>query len=143
MAELVLPAVIININNTENENEHVEGERENENKQSASGEKKDVDGDADEESEKGTHNALQVGEKEDKRERKRTWKALENKISESWNAEPRLWTKYHKSIWTGDIAKERNGPKCCLQACGHNNSKEMIRCDRCGRLGTYQMPPTQ
>ena len=52
---------------------------------------------------------------------------------EEWISEPKLWTTHNKEDWTEEMTKERNGPKCCLHSCGTKNTKEMVRCDGCGR----------
>ena len=131
MAELVLPAVIININ-TENENEHVKEERENENKQSASSEKKDVDGDADEESEKGTHNASQVGEKKIKGKGNEPGKRLKIKTvshgMQNQDSGPNIINQYGQEI----LQKKETDLNAAYKHVD-TVSKEMIRCDRCGR----------
>ena len=50
-----------------------------------------------------------------------------------WEVQPKYWEKYSDAEWNKDVAKNRNKRKGCLAECGKNNSREMIRCDGCGR----------
>ena len=58
-----------------------------------------------------------------------------NKGCESeWKIQPKLWDTYSTREWSDEIAKEcNNKPKCCLKNCGKKNTRDMIRCDGCGR----------
>ena len=52
---------------------------------------------------------------------------------ESWEEKPKYWDIYGSGDWSVDKAAHCNRPKCCLKACGKNNSNLMVRCDGCGQ----------
>ena len=53
-------------------------------------------------------------------------------LDDDWMTEPKFWNKCGNSDWTCDIANNCNRRKGCLQLCGKNNSRDMVRCDGCG-----------
>ena len=61
----------------------------------------------------------------------------ESSKDEKWNSEPKYWKMLGRDEWTQTVASECNRPKGCLSACGKNNSRDMVRCDGCGRWGHF------
>ena len=50
-----------------------------------------------------------------------------------WEQRPKYWQELGYGEWNYDVVKDCNKPKGCLVQCGMNSSREMVRCDSCGK----------